>query len=110
MFMFIVLAVFACFVVHEGGHFLAALCFGRRLKFELVWGRFRVPRGVWYMPDVEAWKQKTIAVWGFGAELLGALLCCLFLPVFAWRVVGVVFIHFVAYPFYAGEVSDFKWL
>ena len=105
-------AVFAAFVIHEGGHYLAARFFGKRLQFRFAWGRFGVPRFVWEMPHffpTEMWKAKVIAAAGFGAEFLAAVV---FLA--AWRefglwYAGVAVAHLAAYRWYAGEASDFRW-
>ncbi|GHV45305.1 hypothetical protein FACS1894204_04080 [Synergistales bacterium] len=112
--MMIFLAIIGAFVIHESGHYLAAFAFGRRLEFRfaLGWigGKIPIPRYVWYMPDVEAWKQKTIAIAGFGAEMLAALLFWIVGGAF-WRYYAVVtLLHFIAYPYYAGEENDFKWI
>ena len=95
-----------CFVVHEGGHYGAALCFGRRIKFRFAWGRYCVPRYVWDMPQMERSKQRVVAAAGFAAEaIVAGILAALSWP---WMA-GAVLLHFVAYPLYAGEASDFKW-
>ena len=68
------------------------------------------------MPDVERWKQRIIALSGFGAELSAALLFCVFgcfsEPLFELGMyfAVVALLHFGLYRFYAGESSDFKWL
>lgn len=102
--------VVAC-LVHEGGHYGAAKIFGHKLSFHFEWGKLfnviPIPRGIWYMPDMESWKQKVVAGAGFGTELVIALIFALFLH-FPW-LLGVWVVHFVAYFFYAGEASDFKW-
>lgn len=96
-----------CFLVHEGGHYLAALCFGRRLRFRFAWGRFYVPRYIWNMPALERGKQRIIAAAGFCAEAAVAGI----LAALGWPWMAACFIvHFCAYPLYAGEASDFKWL
>ena len=95
-----------CFLTHEGGHYLAALCFGRRLRFRFAWGRFYVPRFVWDMPHMERWKQRVVAVAGFWAEafVAGALRGC------GWPwMAGAFVVHLAAYPFYAGAASDWRW-
>ena len=40
----LILAILLAFFVHEGGHWMAARLFGKRLKFRFAWGRFYVPR------------------------------------------------------------------
>lgn len=99
-------ALLLCFLVHEGGHWLAARCFGRKIKFRFAWGKFYVPRYIWDMPAMERSKQRIVAAAGFCAEwVVGGTLYCL-----GWPYMCAVFIaHFAAYPVYAGEASDFKW-
>lgn len=103
----IFLCFFAVFFSHEGGHYIAARCFGKHIKFRFAWGRFYVPRYIWNMPVMEYRKQRIVAAAGFGTEALVAAI----LAAFGWPWMAVCFaIHFVAYPFYAGEANDFKWL
>ena len=110
--MILILATLIACVIHEGGHYLAARLFGKRLRFRFAWGRFGVPHFVWDMPhffQYECWKAKVIAAAGFGAELLAAVV---FLA--AWRgfglcYAGVAMAHLAAYRWYAGEDSDFRW-
>ena len=40
-------AIIAAFLIHEGGHYLAARFFGKKLRFWFAWGHFGVPRFVW---------------------------------------------------------------
>ena len=110
--MILVITVLLAGTIHEGGHYLAARFFGKRLKFRFAWGRFGVPRFVWGMPifyQCEMWKAKVIAAAGFGAELFAAVVLLA-----AWREFGrwyasVAVVHLIAYRWYAGEASDFKW-
>ena len=107
----IVLAGIAACLAHEGGHYLVARAFGQRLKFRFEWGRLfsvvPVPRWVWYMPDMAEWKQRVVAVAGFGTEFLVAGVAV----ALGWLwLLLVASVHLLAYPFYAGEASDFKWL
>lgn len=91
-------------LIHEFGHWLAALAFGSRLSFTFEWGKLGpipVPRWTWRWPDVERWKLRIICLAGFGLELGIAP----FMPL-PYRVAAIV--HFLAYPFYAGEASDWK--
>lgn len=106
----IVLAGMAACLTHEGGHYVTALAFGRKLKFRFEWGRLfgipLIPRGIWYMPDMANWKQKTVAAAGFGTEFAcaGAAMAA------GWPyLLMVAALHILAYSFYAGEASDFKW-
>lgn len=99
-------AVALCVLIHEGGHYAAALSFGRRIRFRFAWGKFCVPRYIWDMPVLDWRKQRIIAAAGFGAEAVAAGI----LAALGWPWMGGVFVaHFVAYPFYAGDASDFKW-
>ena len=95
-----------CFVIHEGGHYLAALFFGRKIRFRFAWGKYYVPRYIWDMPQMERSKQRVVAAAGFTAEAIVAGI----LAALGWPWMGGAFIaHFVAYPVYSGEASDFKW-
>ena len=86
----ILAGIFAC-LAHEGGHWLTALAFGRRLNFRFVWGRLfsvvPVPRWVWYMPDMAEWKQRVVAVAGFGTLPLpwAGCGCCWWHRCIFWR-------------------------
>ena len=107
----IVLAGMAACLTHEGGHYVTALAFGRKLKFRFEWGRLfgipLIPRGVWFMPDMACWKQKTVAAAGFGTEFA----CAGSAAALGWFwMLLVASVHLLAYPLYAGEASDFKWL
>ena len=105
--MIILFCSILCIFFHEGGHYLASRCFGRRIKFRFSWGNpIPVPRYVWNMPVMERGKQRIVAAAGFGAvSIVAAILAAL-----GWPWMAFVFVaHFVAYPFYAGEASDFKW-
>jgi hypothetical protein len=90
-------SILACGVVHEVGHLVAAQLLGYKISFRFV--KFR---GIWDMPDAPAHKQAIMALSGFGLEFLVALLAG---PVMSF----IATLHFLAYPFYAGEASDFKW-
>ena len=105
-------ALFAAVLTHEGGHYVAALAFGHKIKFRFEWGKLfgviPVPRGVWDMPDMEPWKQRIVALAGFGTEFACAAVAIALLD-WPWLLL-VASVHLIAYPFYAGEASDFKWL
>lgn len=107
----VVLAGILACIIHEGGHYVAALCFGEKLMFRFEWERLfgvvPVPRWVWTMPDIAEWKQRVVAVAGFGTEFLAAGVCVAL--DWLWLLL-VASCHIVAYPAYAGESSDFKWL
>ena len=70
------LAGIAACLTHEGGHYLAALCFGKRIMFRFEWGKLfgvvPVPRWVWGMPPIWEWQQRIVALAGFGVEFLCA--------------------------------------
>jgi len=88
-------------LVHEFGHWLAARLFGASLRFRFEWGKYHVPRWTWKWPDVTPLQLKVICLAGFGLEF--TLLP--FMPP-PYQVAAVI--HFAAYPWYAGETSDFK--
>jgi membrane-associated protease RseP (regulator of RpoE activity) len=83
-------------LVHELGHWLAARLFGASLRFYREGFRF-----LWKFPDVPKWQLRIICLAGFGLELGIAP----FMPL-PYQVAAVI--HFIAYPFYAGESSDWK--
>ena len=123
MIYFTLALVCAC-VIHEGGHVMAARIFGKRLKFRFELGYITterwqfpipIPRFVWTMPfffEPENWKQKVIALAGFGAEFLAVPIFYAFMSMdsFAAYYGCVTIWHFVLYWFYAGEDSDFRWI
>ena len=101
-------------LIHEGGHYLAALRFGHRLRFSFSLGWLGciipVPRFIWRMPEMAPWQQAHVALAGFAAEF--ASVAAAFVAareVWLWYL-GVVAAHFVLYPLYAGEESDWKWV
>ena len=107
----LIAAGIAACLTHESGHYLAALCFGKRIEFRLEWGWLfgvvPVPRGVWTMPYLESWKQRIVALAGFGTEFV----CAGAAVALGWPwMMMVASVHLLAYPFYAGEANDFKWL
>jgi len=110
----LILSGIAAMAIHEGGHFVVALLFGRWLKFtfSLGWidGILPVPRFVWQMPEMTPEKQELVALAGFAAEFAAAIAMFFVVPnEYRWCP-GVVVAHFALYPLYAGETSDFKWL
>ena len=88
-------------LIHELGHWLAARLFGASLRFRFEWGKYYVPRWTWRWPDVTKSQLRIICLAGFGVEI-GLIP---FMPR-AYQVAAVI--HFIAYPFYAGEKSDWK--
>lgn len=90
--------------VHEGAHYLAAFLCGGRLHFVFQWGqlwKIPIPRWTWAWPDTTPQKIRFICQAGFLLEL-GLL------PFMPWQYQAVALVHFAAYPWYAGEVTDFK--
>ena len=106
----LILSVIFAGLIHEMGHFIIALGYGHFLRFEFSWGhllRVPVPRYVWYMPEeLSVQAKRHVALSGFGAEFLVAPILYFLLPYYPL----VAFLHLMAYPFYAGSVSDFQWL
>ena len=97
-----ILSVVLAVIIHELGHYLAAMFLGHTLEFRRQGFRF-----IWDMPNDTAQHQRLIALSGFGVEIVFATLLYLAgLTLYPWVVVA----HLMAYPFYAGEYSDFKWL
>ena len=100
------LLVFLPVFVHELGHYLMAFALtGAALPFRYstgnLWG-IPVPRWLWYYPEgLNEKQQKLIAQAGFGLEL--ALVWFL-----AWPYAVAALAHFLLYPWYAGEATDFK--
>ena len=106
------IAILLACAIHEGGHYLAARFFGKKLRFNFAWGRFGVPRLVWDMPhffSTEDWKRKVIAAAGFGFEFLAAVVFLAVYQPFGRWYAGVAVAHLAAYPWYAGDASDFRW-
>ena len=88
-------------LIHELGHYLTAMYLGHTLEF-----RRQGFRLIWDMPNDTPQHQRLIALSGYGAEILAApLLYFAGLWLYPW----VVAVHLMAYPFYAGEYSDFRW-
>jgi hypothetical protein len=109
----LILCAIAAMIIHEGGHYAAALRFGRRLKFTFTWGRLwkiPVPRYVWDMPEMERMQQVHVALAGFVTEFASVLPCIMLFPeIWPWYL-GAVLAHFALYPLYAGEDNDWKWV
>lgn len=112
--MLMILAVITAMFFHEGGHYLAARCFGKRLKFRFAWGwlagKIPVPRFTWSMPILTRSKQRVIALSGFGMEFVFIPIFYALLPSFWPWYAAVAGLHLGLYRFYAGADSDFKWL
>lgn len=94
-------------VIHELGHYIAALLCGEILKFKFSFGRLfwiSVPRWTWDMPETFGSKRrKFVAQSGFILEFV----CALFLNQ-VYLIAACA--HFAAYPWYAGKDSDFNYL
>ena len=98
----LILSIVFAGLIHELGHYLTAMFLGHTLEFRRQGFRF-----VWDMPNDTPKHQRLIALSGFGVEILAApLLYLAGLTLYPWVVVA----HLMAYPFYAGEYSNFKWL
>ena len=131
LFLYLCIAFPLAGLIHEGGHYLAALLLtGKKLhfKFRLGWlrlgwlrlgrlglGRVKIPipRFTWSMPwTPDRWRRVTIALAGFGLELLVAVVLMAIAPRWTFSVAYTLasFIHLSLYRFYAGEASDFLWL
>lgn len=111
----LMLAVLAAILIHEGGHYLAALWFGHRLRYRLDWGVFqklkiKIPRYTWDMPlGLSKWQEKVVSVAGFGLEFLAAIAFVRFYPGFGLVYLSVAVGHFIAYPFYRTDMqNDFQ--
>ena len=97
----LILSVVLAVIIHELGHYLADMFLGHTLEFRRQGIRF-----IWDMPNDIPKHQRLIALSGFGAEILAApLLYLAGLTLYSL----VVVVHIMAYPFYAGEHSDFQW-
>ena len=101
IFINILLSVVLAGLIHEMGHYTAALIFGYRLSFKRHGVRF-----IWDMPNDTPKHQRLIALSGFGTEIVFAPLLYL---AGLWLYPWVVAVHLMAYPFYAGEANDFRW-
>lgn len=102
IFINILLSVVLAGLIHELGHYLVAPTFGHHLVFRRQGFRF-----IWDMPNDTPKHQRLIALSGFGVEILTAPLLYL---AGLWLYPWVVAVHLMAYPFYAGESNNFKWL
>lgn len=78
IFINILLSVVFAVIIHELGHYAAALCYGERLKFTFTWGRLfgriPIPRWIWHMPTrLSLCDKRIIAGAGFGFRLAFSL-------------------------------------
>lgn len=98
------------FYAHEGGHYLAALFCGQRLKFFYsqgsLWG-IPIPRYCWYMPwGLSGEKETLIYRAGFALEFaVGVILTAL------WTWIGLAYllgtlVHRLAYVHYGGNPKE----
>lgn len=85
-------------ITHECGHWLMARWYGQKLSFKFEWGK----PITWQMPSIEYWKQRRIALAGFGCELL-----CSFVSIYTFL---ACLIHISLYKVYAGDKSELDWL
>ena len=103
----IIFQIILAIIFHESGHFLAALLCGKVLHFNLVVNRLffiPIPRGVWHIPEgLSLSQRKFISQSGFSLEILAIP----FLPFIYGLIVAL---HFIAYPWYAGSSTDFKFM
>ena len=91
-------------IIHEAGHFITAKIFGQTLNFNFEWGKLGpipIPRWTWNHPEVKEWQLKAICAAGFGLELALVPL----MP-FTYQIAAIV--HFIMYPMYAGNNSDWS--
>ena len=98
----LIVSIVLAFLIHEATHYLTALALGHHLTFKRQGIRY-----IWDMPEDTTAHQRLIALSGFGAEVLAVPLLYL---AGLWAYPFVVIGHLVAYRFYAGEYSDWKWL
>ena len=99
-------------VIHEFGHWFAAKLFGKSIKFRFGIGYLwfiPIPRGIWDMPELSRNKQRIIAMAGFGLEFLAAIPFYFLSSAFTHFYLLAACIHLIAYRYYAGESSDFKY-
>lgn len=96
----------APFIVHELAHFVSSILVGKQIKFRFSFGKLfgviPLPRYIWDHPaNISKGKLRFICQSGFVLEL-GLIL---FLPLH-YQVMALL--HFVMYPWYSGEVTDFN--
>lgn len=90
--------------IHELGHSIAALLIGGRVEFTFAWGKLgpiKVPRWTWTWPEATKVQLRFICQAGFLAEVA-------LIPFMPWQYQTVALVHFAAYPWYAGEATDFR--
>jgi hypothetical protein len=94
-------------LIHEFSHWAIARLLGYNLTFRLGFGKWYVPRGLWTMPARLRSHQVLIGLAGFVGEFFTAILMW---ASFDWKApIAACMVHFLAYPFYAGEQSDFNY-
>lgn len=106
------LALILIFIFHEGGHYLTARIFGKKIRFKFSTGKLwkvKVPRYIWFMPDIDLWKQKIIAIAGFSFEFFLGICVSLIFKNFGLVYLFLAGVHILTYNIYAGEANDFKW-
>lgn len=91
-------------IIHELGHFIAALLFGKRIKFKFSLGKvfgIPVPRWTWKIPSgLTRGQVRFVSQAGFLSEFA----CAVFFPA---TYLFVACLHFGLYPWYAGTDNDF---
>jgi len=104
--MFFIIAIFFPLIVHESGHYFVSLYFKKPIRFKLSFiklFKYPIPRFVWDIPTGLTKEQiKVLMQSGFVLEFL-------LIPLFPISYFIVTMIHFILYPWYAQENSDFKY-
>lgn len=101
----IIFQIILAIIFHELGHFITALIFGHVIKFSFSCGymfNMFIPRWTWVMPTNKRYEQRLIAQAGFALELL---VIPFLSPIYAF----IAILHFILYPWYSGNDSDFKY-
>ena len=109
---FLVSFVYAL-VLHEGGHYITSLLMFRPIKFSFGIGwLFKfipIPRFTWNNPvNASRFKLKLINIAGFGTEFAAIPVMMYYNHPLVLPYSILAAVHFITYPFYAGECSDFQ--
>lgn len=110
-----------CFVIllvmHELGHYLAGLYYGKKIKFRFVTSPLLkvipVPRYIWDMLEgLNPVQRLIVSLSGFASEFAFCVLYSAFLTngKFSHMLCLLCILHFALYPMYAGEYNDFHWM
>ena len=112
-------------VTHELGHYAVALVNGHKISFKLAWMPLfklewlKIPVGRWNMPTgITRIQAKAIATAGFDLEFITAVMINVssdflgspLLSYISAVYTGVVVVHYILYPWYNADGSDFKWI